>query len=130
MHGVEMVTGSSADAAAADVDSQVTWKIKDLSLSSSMNHNRDTLDDNDGPDADPGSGGEASAGPTVGGVRLDSLISQVNDLLPNLGAGFIEVSRSTRPVQRPNDVCIKFGEKLPYQSVRYIVLGSISGSTT
>ncbi|KFO22654.1 activating signal cointegrator 1 complex subunit 2-like [Fukomys damarensis] len=34
-------------------------------------------------------GAAASLGPTMGGVELDSLISQVKDLLPDLGEGFI-----------------------------------------
>lgn len=34
-------------------------------------------------------GAAAALGPPVGGVELDSLISQVKDLLPDLGEGFI-----------------------------------------
>lgn len=34
-------------------------------------------------------GAAAALGPTVRGVELDSLISQVKDLLPDLGEGFI-----------------------------------------
>lgn len=34
-------------------------------------------------------GAAAASGPTVRGVELDSLISQVKDLLPDLGEGFI-----------------------------------------
>lgn len=34
-------------------------------------------------------GAAATLGPTVCGVELDSLISQVKDLLPDLGEGFI-----------------------------------------
>lgn len=34
-------------------------------------------------------GAAAALGPTVCGVELDSLISQVKDLLPDLGEGFI-----------------------------------------
>lgn len=34
-------------------------------------------------------GAAAALGPTVSGVELDSLISQVKDLLPDLGEGFI-----------------------------------------
>ncbi|XP_019060036.1 activating signal cointegrator 1 complex subunit 2 isoform X3 [Fukomys damarensis] len=34
-------------------------------------------------------GAATSRGPTIGGVELDSLISQVKDLLPDLGEGFI-----------------------------------------
>lgn len=34
-------------------------------------------------------GAAAALGPTVCGVQLDSLISQVKDLLPDLGEGFI-----------------------------------------
>lgn len=37
-----------------------------------------------------GSLDEACVGPKVSGVKLDSLISQVKDLLPDLGDGFIE----------------------------------------
>ncbi len=35
--------------------------------------------------------------PRVSGVELESLISSVKDLLPDLGEGFIQVSEETPP---------------------------------
>ncbi|XP_038183716.1 activating signal cointegrator 1 complex subunit 2 isoform X2 [Arvicola amphibius] len=66
---------------AKDPNNGVTTAVKPVSESPSQLENSE--------EEEECKGAAAALGPTVCGVQLDSLISQVKDLLPDLGEGFI-----------------------------------------
>uniref|UniRef100_A0A8C2QYT8 CUE domain-containing protein n=1 Tax=Capra hircus TaxID=9925 RepID=A0A8C2QYT8_CAPHI len=75
------------------VDRKKASGARDLAVAENPNGVGETAEALSGPSSLPQEeeclGAAAAPGPTVCGVELDSLISQVKDLLPDLGEGFI-----------------------------------------